>query len=220
LGDHPDITVVLAVRGPRRDELAAALGDAALLIGDEPDLDRAFAVAADLVPDVVLLDELTERAATGPACLEATLRTPATRLVVLIEDDDEIAYEALLQGAFSTVPTDAPVDEVVAAVRSAARGESVVVAGTARRLLEDAARVTRAASDPFVPTLRLTETEQEVLRRRAEGRTPSAIAELHDVTARLVNLHMGYAVAKVHHHLQRVRTRDAVSASSAPRGAR
>ena len=55
--------------------------------------------------------------------------------------------------------------------------------------------------------------------RPAEPGHGATLLELHDVTARLVNLHMGYAVAKVHHHLQRVRTRDAVSAS-APRGAR
>jgi hypothetical protein len=38
--------------------------------------------------------------------------------------------------------------------------------------------------------------------------SPSEIAALHGVTARLVNLHTGYAVAKVHHHAQRVRARD------------
>jgi DNA-binding NarL/FixJ family response regulator len=214
VGDHPDITVVLAVRGPRRAELSSALGDGALVIADEPDLDRALDVAAELVPDVVVLDELDDRSRTGRACLDATLRTPATRLVVLVAADDDLAYETLLQGAFSTVPLDTPVADFVAAVRAASRGESTVVPGSARRLLEDATRVAAAATDPFLPALRLTETEQEVLRRRGEGHSPAEIAARHDVTARLVNLHMGYAVAKVHHHLQRVRTRDAVSAST------
>jgi DNA-binding NarL/FixJ family response regulator len=215
VGERTDITVVLAVHGPRRTELATAVAEAALVVADEPHLDRAFAIAADLVPDIVLLDE-GDRGETGRACLDATLRTPATRLVVLVEHDDELAYETLLQGAFSTVTATAPVADIIAAVRSAARGESTIVAGSARRLLEDSQRVTNGAHDPFVPALRLTETELEVLRRRAEGCSPADIAARHDVTARLVNLHMGYAVAKVHHHLQRVRTRDAVAASSRP----
>jgi NarL family two-component system response regulator LiaR len=213
VADRADITVVLAVHGDRRAELAAALASSAIVVADEPDLAAAFGVAVDLVPDVVLLDELDDRAETGRACLATMLRTPAARLVVLVSGDDEDAYETLLQGAFSTVQATAPVDEVVAAVRAAARGESVIVAGSARRLLEDAQRAAQSI-DLVLPALSLTDTEQEVLRRRAEGLSPAEIAALHDVTARLVNLHTGYAVAKVHHHVQRVRTRDAVSASS------
>jgi DNA-binding CsgD family transcriptional regulator len=82
-------------------------------------------------------------------------------------------------------------------------------------LLHDVQRSRDAVVDPIVRRVRLTDTEQEVLARLAEGRTPLEIAALHDVTARLVSLHTGYAVAKVHHHLQRVRTRDALT-SAAP----
>jgi NarL family two-component system response regulator LiaR len=212
VGERSEITVVLAVGGSRRSELSAALTATTLVVADEAGRERALLTASDLIPDVVLLDEEDGREGTGPACLESMLRTPATRLVALVVADDELAYETLLQGAFSTVLTTAPTDEVVAAVRAAARGESTVVVGSAERLLSDARRVTRAGADPYLPSLRLTDTEQEVLARRAEGRTPAEIAAMHDVTARLVNLHMGYAVAKVHHHLQRVRARDAVSA--------
>jgi NarL family two-component system response regulator LiaR len=204
--------VVLAVHGPRRAELAAELGASAIVVADEPDPTAALGVAVELVPDVVLLGEHEDPAETGRLCLATTLRTPAARLVVLVDADDDNAYETLLQGAFSTLPSAAPVDEVVAAVRSAARGESVIVAGSARRLLDDTERA--VADDPILPALRLTATEQEVLRRRAEGMTPAEIAALHDVTARLVNLHTGYAVAKVHHHVQRARTRDAVAGSA------
>jgi DNA-binding NarL/FixJ family response regulator len=212
VGERSEITVVLAVGGSRRSELSAALAATTLVLADDPVRDEALLTASDLVPDVVLLDEEDGRQGTGPACLESMLRMPATRLVALVVADDELAYETLLQGAFATVLATAPTDEVVATVRSAARGESTVVVGSAERLLTDARRVTRAGADPYLPSLRLTDTEQEVLARRAEGHTPAEIAAMHDVTARLVNLHMGYAVAKVHHHLQRVRTRDAVSA--------
>jgi DNA-binding NarL/FixJ family response regulator len=214
VGDRTDITVVLGVGGSRRAELSTALAATALVVADEASGYDALDLTADLVPDVVLIDEQDDRVGLGRACLHSTLRTPATRLVVLVEDDDELAYETLLQGAFSTLPIDAPVDEVVAAARSAARGESTVVAGSARRLLADARRASRGDIDPTVPALRLTATEEEVLARRAAGETSADIAAQHDVTARLVNLHMGYAVAKVHHHLQRVRTRDAVSAAA------
>jgi DNA-binding NarL/FixJ family response regulator len=211
VGERTDITVVLAVAGPRHAELADALGAVTLLLADEPDRATAFASVAELVPDVVVLDEGEDRVDAGRVCLDSMLRTPATRIVALVATDDEVAYETLLQGAFSTLEADAPAGEIVAAVRAAARGESTIVAGSAARLLTDARRVARPDADPYLPRLRLTDTEQEVLARRGEGHTPAQIAAMHDVTARLVNLHMGYAVAKVHHHLQRVRARDSVS---------
>jgi DNA-binding NarL/FixJ family response regulator len=212
VADHTDISVVLGVGGARRAELAAALGDATLVLADEPGAAPALDATEVLVPDVVLLDEHDGRALTGEACRAAALRTPAVRLVVLVDADDELAYELILEGAFATVDATSPPAAIVDAVRAAARGESTIVAGSARRLLEDARRVERNL-DPRIPALRLTATEEEVLGRRSDGLASVDIAALHDVTARLVNLHMGYAVAKLHHHVQRARARDALSAT-------
>ncbi len=47
-------------------------------------------------------------------------------------------------------------------------------------------------------TPRLTATEREVLQRVANGATIEAVAGLHEVPPRLVHLHAGYALAKVH----------------------
>jgi DNA-binding NarL/FixJ family response regulator len=206
-----DISVVLGVPSePRRTALVGALAPVATTVAAEATVDRALDAVIDLVPDVVVLDDRGDRVHTGEACLRSVLRTPATRALLLVEADDELAYESVLQGAFSVLMADAPETSVVDAVRAAARGESILVPGCARRLLADARRIA-ATTDPFAPTMRLTETEQEVLRRVSDGDTPSQIAADHDVTPRLVNLHTGYAVAKLHHHVQRVRTRAALS---------
>ena len=97
----------------------------------------------------------------------------------------------------------------------ASRGESLVLAGIARLLLEDTKYVTATNRDPLARLVRLTSTEQEVLTRLGGGLSPAEIAALHGVTARLVNLHTGYAVAKVHHHAQRVRVRDELTLADA-----
>ncbi|HEX7094564.1 MAG TPA: LuxR C-terminal-related transcriptional regulator, partial [Acidimicrobiales bacterium] len=65
-----------------------------------------------------------------------------------------------------------------------------------------------AHNDPFVHHPRLTPTEHEVLTRLAEGCTPADIAAMHDVSTRLVNLHTGYAVAKLHVQRQRLHARE------------
>jgi hypothetical protein len=58
-----------------------------------------------------------------------------------------------------------------------------------------------------------------VLARLAAGETVKAVARAHDVIPRLVNLHTGYAVTKVHHHVHRLRTREAVLAAGRAGGA-
>ena len=202
---------VLVVIGdePTRTRLFEELQSRCEIVADVDSFEAARARAVELVPDVVLVDDRIGRDAIGEFCFDVLVNTPATRVVALVEHDDEIAYETLLQGAFSLVPSDSAPAAVVEAVRGAARGESVLTTGSAQRLLEDLQRVATTSADPLTRTLRLTRIEEAVLARLAQGATPAEVAELHDVTARLVNLHTGYATAKVHHHAQRVRIRDA-----------
>jgi DNA-binding NarL/FixJ family response regulator len=214
--DHKSITVVLAVGDERRRaELHAALDAAVTVISSEPSVARAMHAVVEHVPDVVVLDDRGDRQATAEACWRTLSQTPATRSVVLTVADDETAYEALLHGAFAVLRADAAPSSVTDAVIGASRSESLVLAGIARLLLEDTKYAARAGRDPLTKLVRLTSTEQEVLTRLGGGLSPAEIAALHGVTARLVNLHTGYAVAKVHHHAQRVRARDELALTDA-----
>jgi DNA-binding NarL/FixJ family response regulator len=178
--------------------------------------DTERAVVA-FVPDVLVLDERADRSGVAALCRRVRDLAPATRVLLVAAADDEIAYDALVDGAFSMVPATIGADELRDAVRGAARGESVVLAGAARRLLRDAGG-SGTTHDPFVHELRLTQAETAVLERVAAGEAIADIARAHDVIPRLVNLHTGYAVAKAHHHAQRVRARDAVLAAAHPHG--
>lgn len=211
MADPAPLSLLVAVADEAaRAELLPHLAITCDIVATAATIDEVGELAVDLVPDVVLLDDRLDRARTGELCAFLVLHTPASRIVVLTDADDDMAYEALLQGAFTLVPNREPAMAIAAAVRGAARGESVVTAGAAHRLLEDIRLVSNSRAEPFARALRLTRTEEEVLVRLGEGRTPSAVASMHDVTPRLVNLHTGYAVAKVHHHVLRVRTRHAL----------
>jgi DNA-binding NarL/FixJ family response regulator len=215
MGHRASISVVVGdgagdVPAGRRDTVADALRSVGATVATAHGHDAAVAAAADLVPDVLVLVDggsAVDRAGLGAVCADLVSHTPATRLVVITAVDDDLAYETLLQGAFSVLaPVPSAALVIVDAVRGAARGESTVSPGCARRLIEDADRAA-AASDPFAPNMRLTETEREVLTRLAAGEPAASIAARHDVTPRLVNLHAGYAVAKLHHHVHRARAR-------------
>ena len=59
----------------------------------------------------------------------------------------------------------------------------------------------RRGADPIHPPPTLTATEREVLDRISDGTDPSEIARIHAVTTHLVNLHAGFAVAKLHRYV-------------------
>ena len=69
------------------------------------------------------------------------------------------------------------------------------------RLLHDLDAWAQRSADPLYPPPTLTATEREVLARIGEGVEPEAIAETHAVTTHLVNLHAGFAVAKLHRYV-------------------
>jgi DNA-binding NarL/FixJ family response regulator len=196
--DQDGITVVIAATDGTIARLTPAMAPAFEIVGVAGTLDEAAARAVDVVPDVLVVDDRLDRGALGDCCTRLRAALPATRILVLVSTDDACAYESLLHGAFCTIRQDAPTEVLLGAVRGAARGEAVIMPGCARRLLDDT-----APADATTASWRLTRTETEVLHRIAAGEDPPAIAARHDVTTRLVNLHTGYAVAKVHLHTQR-----------------
>jgi len=76
----------------------------------------------------------------------------------------------------------------------------VLDAPTASLLLTHLRRVSRSHHDPFVSIGRLTAVEDELLQALAHGRSPDQVAADRQVTERLVRLHLGHAVAKLHRH--------------------
>ena len=118
---------------------------------------------------------------------------------------DDLTYEMVRSGVFSVVSTRASIDDIVNATRSAGRRESVISAGVARRLVDEMTRTASVAAHPANRPPSLTLTEREVLTLIARDKLADEIAAMYDVTARLVNLHTGYAVAKLQQHLAQQR---------------
>jgi two-component system nitrate/nitrite response regulator NarL len=166
-----------------------------------------------LMPDVVVV-------ATGHPDLDGTAlinqthdEAPVITVVAALVGDDG-GFDALSAGALSCLAADDPEPE--AGVKAAWRGESHLSQGQAADLLADFDRVADRFGDAeHRPTL--TATEREVLERLAKGEGSGAIADEYEVTDRLVNLHAGYAVGKVHWALDAER-RLARLAEAAPPG--
>ncbi|TDD92965.1 response regulator transcription factor [Actinomadura darangshiensis] len=153
------------------------------VVGEARDGRAAIRAAEELNPDVVVMDirmplldgiEATRRLA-GP---EST--SPMKILVVTTFNVDEYVYEALRAGASGFLLKDAPPPELINAVRTVARGESLLAPVVTRTLIGRFAEHVRPATAPASPERDrlkvLTPREHEVLLLISEGLSNAEIA--------------------------------------------
>jgi DNA-binding NarL/FixJ family response regulator len=149
------------------------------VIGEAATGEEAVARAADLQPDVVLMD-LQMPEVNG---IEATRRilkeSPSVRvLVVTLFEDDDSVFTALRAGARGYVLKDSDEEEMMLAIRAVGRGEAIFSPAIAERVLAYFASPQPAAPTQAFPTL--TDREREILNLIAQGHpNPSIAKQLH-----------------------------------------
>lgn len=182
------------------------------VVGEASDGTEAARAAADLHPDVVLMDIgppdadgiRTIRRISGPAGrpqAPSTERTNecAPRVLVLTPFDTyEFACAALLAGAGGCLPRDALPDQLTAAVSIIAHGGSLLSPRLTRQLI-DAVREQDPTHSPerkrrLAP---LTEREREVLTALACGWSNREIAERLCIAPTTVKTHVSSILAKI-----------------------
>lgn len=160
--------------------------------GEAADGVAALDAVRALQPDVVLLDLFMPRL-DGLAVLAAMRdeRLTAAVLVLTSSAEDQHLVQAIRAGALSYLPKTAGVDQVVDAVRAAARGESVLEPAATARLLRE---LRTASADPLA---QLTPRETDVLKALAQGRSNREIAKALSVSEETVKSHVSSILAKL-----------------------
>jgi DNA-binding NarL/FixJ family response regulator len=160
--------------------------------GEAADGAAALDAIRDLRPDVVLLDLFMPRL-DGLAVLAAMREAELTAAVLVLTSsaDDQHLVQAIRAGALSYLPKTAGVDQVVEAVRAAARGESVLQPAATARLLRE---LRHASADPLSL---LTPRETDVLKGLAQGRSNREIARALSVSEETVKSHVSSILAKL-----------------------
>ena len=139
-------------------------------------------LAADLAPDIVLMDLRMPDGDGVEATGRILARLPGTRVVVLTTyDTDRDILRAIEAGASGYLLKDAAPAELADAVRAAARGETVLAPSVASTLV-------RQVRKPAPPAL--SAREAEVLRLVAQGRTNAEIGKRLYISEATVKTHL------------------------------
>lgn len=180
--DHPVVRAGLA-------GILAGEADLAV-VGEAASADEAVTVATARQPDVVLMDLRMPGGDGVQATIGVLAAVPAARVVVLTTyDSDADILRAVEAGAAGYLLKDAARTDLVAAIRAAARGETVLAPAVATRLVD---RMRRPQ-----PADALSPRELQVLRLVAKGLSNQEIGRELSISEATVKTHLLRTFAKL-----------------------
>jgi len=151
-----------------------------VVIGEAADGSEAIDLAAELSPDVVLMDLRMPKMDGITAIQHLQEDRPEIAVIILTTyNEDEMMYKGLQAGARGYLLKDT-------SIRAAARGETLLNPEIMERVLSQKV----AEAEKKVGGVALTEREEEVLTAVAEGQTSKEIAYHLGITERTVKAHL------------------------------
>ncbi len=169
------------------------------IIGEAGTAHEALESAKTLQPDVILMDIGLPDMSGIEATRELKRRFPGIFIVALtIHEDKEYFFKMLEAGAAGYVPKRAAPEELLTAIRSAAKGEVYLYPSLAKFLVRDYLTQERQSQDALLDGL--TDREQEVLKYLAEGVSNEEIATALVISHKTVARHRENIMKKLNLH--------------------
>ncbi len=145
-----------------------------LVVAEAGSGEEALKLAAQFVPDVILMDLIMPNMDGVEATRRVKQVSPRSQIIVLTSyHEDENIFPALKAGALSYILKDLSAEELASAVRKAAVGEAVLHPRVAARVIKELQGKRSEALNPFTE---LSERELEVLKLIADGMSNAELA--------------------------------------------
>lgn len=182
-----------------REGLRRSMTDAGFdVVGEAKDGAEAVRLAAELVPDVILMDVTMPNCDGVEACRQVKDAGVRSSVVMLtMHADQEVLANAIRAGASGYLTKDCSTREIAEAVRMAAEGDTVLSPQLARSMLDEVRKLGEPApaqtgDDPVV-----SKREEEVLQLIADGcSTPEVAAQLY-ISQKTVKNHLASIYQKL-----------------------
>jgi NarL family two-component system response regulator LiaR len=161
------------------------------LVGEAESGEAAIKLAAEVLPDVILMDMSLTGMDGATATLAIRKELPQIQVIVLTSfKDGNLIKQALEAGAIGYLLKDVSADDLVQAIRSAHAGRATLSPEAAQSLVE-------TANLPPTPGQNLTERERQVLSLMIEGLNNVQIAGRLTVSPSTIKSHVSNILAKL-----------------------
>ena len=148
------------------------------VVGQARDGEEAVRAAAELLPDVVVMDVMMPNKDGVEACREIMDAAPDIRVIMLTASTEEDAViEAVAAGATGYLQKVSGMDRLLDTIRQVAAGELRLPADVVRRVFEGI----RRGAEPEDESGPLTQREREILALFCRGLSYARIAEIREV---------------------------------------
>lgn len=169
------------------------------IIGEAGNAAEAIEAATSLMPNLILMDIGLPDLSGIDATREIKKRLPEVSIVALtIHEDEEYFFKMLEAGASGYVPKRAAPEELLTAIRAAAKGEVYLYPSLAKLLVRDYISGGRPTDDQTPSDL--TDREQEILTHLAEGSNNEEIAASLVISPKTVARHRENIMRKLNLH--------------------
>jgi NarL family two-component system response regulator LiaR len=166
------------------------------VVGEAGSGEDAIELAAQHVPDVILMDLIMPKMDGVEATRRVKQVSPRSQVVVLTSyHEDEHIFPALKAGALSYILKDLSAEELAVAVRKAAAGEAVLHPRVAARVIKELQGKRGETLNPFTE---LSERELEVLKLIADGLSNAEMAAKLVLSEKTIKGHVSNILGKLH----------------------
>jgi DNA-binding NarL/FixJ family response regulator len=168
--------------------------------GEASNGQEAIEVAAQVQPDVVLMDVRMPVLDGVRATRRLKKALPQCKVIVLTTfDDDEYVFDALRAGAVGYLLKDVRSAQLLEAIRAAARGESILEPSVAAKVIAEFTRVSGMVPAAQMEQLvePLSERELEILGWIARGASNREIADGLFIAEGTVKNHVTHILGKL-----------------------
>ena len=166
------------------------------VIGEAIDGQQAITQAAELQPDVILMDLQMPRLNGLEATRRIVTAAPHMRILVLtMSDDTATVFHALQAGALGYILKGARKADIVRSIQNVYHGEVVFGAAVAQHVISHFSRVQADVHADAFP--QLSERESEILNLMAQELSNEAIAERLGINLKTVRNHVSNICTKL-----------------------